>query len=79
MTSYSELSPLKWANQQYRALAHDARRRAVLATGIHRDSFLKIAGEWELRAFETEGDDTESGNQNTADSKPAMPACNFEK
>jgi hypothetical protein len=74
MTSYSELSPFKWANQQYRAFALDARRRAILATGMHRDSFLKIARECEQRAFETEAHDAESGNWRIADSKPIMPA-----
>ena len=74
MTSYSELSPFKWANQQYRALAHDARRRDILATGIHRDSFLKIARECEGRAFEAEANDVESGNWRIADSKPIVPA-----
>ena len=60
MTPNSGLSPFKWAYQQYRALADDARRRAALATGMQRESFLKIAGECDLRAFEAGADDVKS-------------------
>jgi hypothetical protein len=46
MKSFYELSPAKWA--------YEARSQAAYATGIERQSLLKLADEWEHLAREAD-------------------------